>query len=189
MAKLIDGRNVAEKVYAESAQRNRRIEIARADAWPGRCAGRRQSGFARLRALEGQNVPRARVAFGEARTCRTATTQAGIARARRRIESRSDKFTAFSCNRRRRSRSTKPRSFARSIRAKDVDGFHPFNVAKLALGDESGFVPCTPLGCLRLLQRKRRRNFRRPRGCPRPQHDRRQTDGASSHAQRASTRR
>ncbi len=35
--------------------------------------------------------------------------------------------------------------------AKDVDGFHPLNVAKLALGDGSGFVPCTPLGCQRLL--------------------------------------
>ena len=34
---------------------------------------------------------------------------------------------------------------------KDVDGFHPLNVAKLALGDESGFVPCTPLGVQRLL--------------------------------------
>src|SRR5260370_3004821 len=34
---------------------------------------------------------------------------------------------------------------------KDVDGFHPVNVAKLALGDDSGFVPCTPLGCQRLL--------------------------------------
>ena len=35
--------------------------------------------------------------------------------------------------------------------AKDVDGFHPVNVAKLALGEEAGFVPCTPLGCQRLL--------------------------------------
>ncbi len=34
---------------------------------------------------------------------------------------------------------------------KDVDGFHPLNVAKLALGDPTGFVPCTPLGCQRLL--------------------------------------
>ena len=34
---------------------------------------------------------------------------------------------------------------------KDVDGFHPLNVAKLALGDTDGFVPCTPLGCQRLL--------------------------------------
>ena len=36
--------------------------------------------------------------------------------------------------------------------AKDVDGFHPINIAKLALGDATGFVPCTPLGCLRLLR-------------------------------------
>jgi methylenetetrahydrofolate dehydrogenase (NADP+)/methenyltetrahydrofolate cyclohydrolase len=35
---------------------------------------------------------------------------------------------------------------------KDVDGFHPENVAKLALEDPSGFVPCTPAGCMRLLQ-------------------------------------
>jgi len=34
---------------------------------------------------------------------------------------------------------------------KDVDGFHPVNVAKLAMEDSSGFVPCTPLGCIRLL--------------------------------------
>lgn len=34
---------------------------------------------------------------------------------------------------------------------KDVDGFHPISVAKLALGDADGFVPCTPLGCQRLL--------------------------------------
>jgi methylenetetrahydrofolate dehydrogenase (NADP+)/methenyltetrahydrofolate cyclohydrolase len=34
---------------------------------------------------------------------------------------------------------------------KDVDGFHPENVAKLALGDVTGFVPCTPLGVQRLL--------------------------------------
>jgi methylenetetrahydrofolate dehydrogenase (NADP+)/methenyltetrahydrofolate cyclohydrolase len=34
---------------------------------------------------------------------------------------------------------------------KDVDGFHPVNVAKLALEDPSGFVPCTPAGCQRLL--------------------------------------
>jgi methylenetetrahydrofolate dehydrogenase (NADP+)/methenyltetrahydrofolate cyclohydrolase len=34
---------------------------------------------------------------------------------------------------------------------KDVDGFHPVNVAKLAMEDATGFVPCTPLGCIRLL--------------------------------------
>ena len=42
-------------------------------------------------------------------------------------------------------------SCGRSIPRKDVDGFHPVNVAKLALEDPTGFVPCTPLGCQRLL--------------------------------------
>jgi methylenetetrahydrofolate dehydrogenase (NADP+)/methenyltetrahydrofolate cyclohydrolase len=34
--------------------------------------------------------------------------------------------------------------------AKDVDGFHPINVGLLASG-RPGLVPCTPLGCMRLL--------------------------------------
>ena len=34
--------------------------------------------------------------------------------------------------------------------AKDVDGFHPVNVGKLALG-RPGFVPCTPAGIIELL--------------------------------------
>ena len=36
---------------------------------------------------------------------------------------------------------------------KDVDGFHPINVGKLALGDPTGFVPCTPAGVHELLIR------------------------------------
>jgi methylenetetrahydrofolate dehydrogenase (NADP+)/methenyltetrahydrofolate cyclohydrolase len=36
--------------------------------------------------------------------------------------------------------------------AKDVDGFHPVNVGKLATGLD-GFVSCTPLGCRELLLR------------------------------------
>ena len=34
---------------------------------------------------------------------------------------------------------------------KDVDGFSPVNAGRLAIGLR-GFVPCTPLGCLKLLQ-------------------------------------
>jgi methylenetetrahydrofolate dehydrogenase (NADP+)/methenyltetrahydrofolate cyclohydrolase len=34
---------------------------------------------------------------------------------------------------------------------KDVDGFHPLNVARLHQGG-GGLVPCTPLGCLKLLR-------------------------------------
>ena len=35
---------------------------------------------------------------------------------------------------------------------KDVDGFHPENVAKLVLEDPTGFIPCTPAGCMKLLE-------------------------------------
>jgi methylenetetrahydrofolate dehydrogenase (NADP+)/methenyltetrahydrofolate cyclohydrolase len=35
---------------------------------------------------------------------------------------------------------------------KDVDGFHPVNVAALAMDDPAALVPCTPLGCLELLR-------------------------------------
>jgi len=34
---------------------------------------------------------------------------------------------------------------------KDVDGFHPVNAGRLATG-LAGFVPCTPLGCVMLLE-------------------------------------
>lgn len=34
---------------------------------------------------------------------------------------------------------------------KDVDGLHPINIGKLAMDDPTGFAPCTPLGCQRML--------------------------------------
>ncbi len=43
--------------------------------------------------------------------------------------------------------------FAAISPAKDVDGFHPLNVGKLAVGDPTGFVPCTPAGVHELLIR------------------------------------
>lgn len=46
-----------------------------------------------------------------------------------------------------------PTVFASVDPRKDVDGFHPVNVGKLMLGDETGFVPCTPGGVHELLIR------------------------------------
>jgi len=37
--------------------------------------------------------------------------------------------------------------------AKDVDGFHPLNAGRLAVGQDA-LVPCTPLGCLMLLKER-----------------------------------
>jgi len=35
---------------------------------------------------------------------------------------------------------------------KDVDGLTPINLGKLTQGSDTGFIPCTPLGCLKLIQ-------------------------------------
>ena len=43
--------------------------------------------------------------------------------------------------------------FSTVLPGKDVDGFHPVNVGKLMLGDNSGFRPCTPAGIMELLAR------------------------------------
>ena len=43
--------------------------------------------------------------------------------------------------------------FATVSAMKDVDGFHPENVGKLMLGDDTGFKPCTPAGVHELLIR------------------------------------
>src|SRR5580658_3125005 len=43
--------------------------------------------------------------------------------------------------------------FAEIDPTKDVDGFHPLNMGKVALGDPSGFAPCTPAGVHQLLIR------------------------------------
>ncbi|XP_050295926.1 C-1-tetrahydrofolate synthase, cytoplasmic [Anthonomus grandis grandis] len=37
--------------------------------------------------------------------------------------------------------------------SKDVDGLHTINEGKLAIGDLSGFLPCTPVGCLELIKK------------------------------------
>ena len=34
---------------------------------------------------------------------------------------------------------------------KDVDGFHPVNIGKMLINDETGFLPCTPYGILQIL--------------------------------------
>ena len=43
--------------------------------------------------------------------------------------------------------------FRRIAAHKDVDGFHPMNLGKLAQEDATGFVACTPAGIMELLQR------------------------------------
>ena len=44
-------------------------------------------------------------------------------------------------------------AFDRIVPEKDVDGFHPVNLGKVAQGDDTGFTPCTPAGIMELLSR------------------------------------
>jgi methylenetetrahydrofolate dehydrogenase (NADP+) / methenyltetrahydrofolate cyclohydrolase len=44
------------------------------------------------------------------------------------------------------------RALDRIDAAKDVDGFHPLNAGRLALGRPEALVPGTPAGCMRLLE-------------------------------------
>ncbi len=45
------------------------------------------------------------------------------------------------------------RVFSAILPVKDVDGFHPMNMGKLAVGDATAFVACTPAGVHQLLIR------------------------------------
>ncbi|XP_043274405.1 C-1-tetrahydrofolate synthase, cytoplasmic isoform X2 [Venturia canescens] len=37
--------------------------------------------------------------------------------------------------------------------AKDVDGLNTINEGRVAIGDMTGFLPCTPIGCIKLIQK------------------------------------
>ena len=149
MAKLIDGRAVAEKVYADL-----RREIA------GLKAKGVTPGLAVI--LVGDNPASRAYVRSKDKTCRelglhsvklelpASTTQAELLD---RVQELNRDFSIHGIL----VQSPLPKYIdeAAIVRAldprKDVDGFHPENVAKLVLDDPSGFVPCTPLGVQRLL--------------------------------------
>ena len=149
MAKLIDGRAVAEKVYADL-----RREIA------GLKAKGVTPGLAVI--LVGDNPASRAYVRSKDRMCRelglhsvklelpASTTQAELLD---RVQELNRDFSIHGIL----VQSPPPKHIdeAPIVRAldprKDVDGFHPENVAKLVLDDPSGFVPCTPLGVQRLL--------------------------------------
>src|SRR6059036_3870653 len=149
MAKLIDGRAIAEKVYVDL--RREIAELKEKDVTPGLAV-----------VLVGDDPPSRAYVRAKDKTCRelglhsvklelpATTTQAELL-ARVDELNRDEKIHGILVQ------SPPPPQIdeAAIIRAldprKDVDGFHPLNVAKLALGDPTGFVPCTPLGVQRLL--------------------------------------
>jgi len=149
MAKLIDGRAVAEKVYADL--RSDIAELKARGVTPGLAV-----------VLVGDNPASRAYVRSKDKMCRelglhsvklelpTSTTQSELLA---RVEELNRDLTIHGIL----VQSPPPEHIdeAAIVRAldprKDVDGFHPENVAKLVLEDASGFVPCTPLGVQRLL--------------------------------------
>jgi methylenetetrahydrofolate dehydrogenase (NADP+)/methenyltetrahydrofolate cyclohydrolase len=150
MAAIIDGRAIAEKVYAELRQEL--LELKSRGVTPGLAV-----------ILVGDNAASRAYVRAKDKMCRdlglhsvklelpAATTQAELL-------ARVDQLNGDKAIHGILVQSPPPKQIDESavVRAidprKDVDGFHPLNVAKLAMGDDSGFIPCTPLGCLRLLR-------------------------------------
>ena len=149
MAKLIDGRAIADKVYVDL--RSEIAELKLKGVTPGLAV-----------ILVGDNPASRAYVRSKDKMCRelglhsvklelpTSTTQAELL-------SRVEEFNHDSNIHGILVQSPPPEHIdeAAIVRAldpnKDVDGFHPENVAKLVLDDPSGFVPCTPLAVQRLL--------------------------------------
>ena len=117
MGNLIDGRAIAEKVYVDL--RGEIAELKSKGVTPGLAVvlvGDDPASRAYVRSKD--KMSRELGLHSVKLELPESTTSGRIARARRRIESRLRRSTAFWFNRRRRSRSMKQRLFARSIRAK-----------------------------------------------------------------------
>jgi methylenetetrahydrofolate dehydrogenase (NADP+)/methenyltetrahydrofolate cyclohydrolase len=149
MAKLIDGRAIAENVYVDL--RREIAELKSKGVTPGLAV-----------VLVGDNPASRTYVRSKDKMCRAlglhsvklelpeSTTQAELL-ARVEELNRDPNIHGILVQ----SPAPKPIDEEAIVRAldpsKDVDGFHPENVAKLVIGDPSGFVPCTPLGIQRLL--------------------------------------
>ena len=149
MAQLIDGRAVAEKVYAQLR---------------GEIADLRQNGTAPGLAvvLVGDDPASRAYVRSKDKMCRelglhSVKLELAAATTQEELLARVDELNRDSAVHGILVQSPPPKHIDEAVivraldPAKDVDGFHPANVAKLAFGDPSGFVPCTPLGCQRLL--------------------------------------
>jgi methylenetetrahydrofolate dehydrogenase (NADP+) / methenyltetrahydrofolate cyclohydrolase len=153
MAKLIDGREIAEKVYVDL--RSEIADLKRRGVIPGLAV-----------VLVGDNPASRAYVRSKDKMCRdlglhsvklelsATTTQAELLAQIEKLN-RDPAIHGILVQ----SPAPKQIDEAEIVRTldprKDVDGFHPVNVAKLAAGDPSGFVPCTPLGVQRLLVESR----------------------------------
>ena len=150
MAKLIDGRAIAERVYAEL--RDEIASLKSRGATPGLAVVLVGDDPASRAYVRAKDKMCRKLGLHSVKLELPATTTQEELLARVDALNRDEKIDGILVQ------SPPPPQIdeAAIVRAldprKDVDGFHPLNVAKLTLDDDSGFVPCTPLGCLRLLR-------------------------------------
>src|SRR6201981_889084 len=149
MAKLIDGRTIAEKVYVDL--RREIAELKAKDVTPGLAV-----------ILVGDNPASRAYVRSKDKMCRelglhSVKLELPASASQADLATRVEEFNRDPSIHGILVQSPPPAHIdeAAIVRAldprKDVDGFHPENVAKLVLDDASGFVPCTPLGVQRLL--------------------------------------
>ncbi len=147
--KQIDGAAVAQKVHQETRQR---IEaLAARGIQPGLAVVLVGDDPASRAYVRSKDKRAAELGFHSVKRELPATTTQEELLAVVQELNNDPRSTASSSSRLRRSRSTKPPSCEPSTPTRMSMG-SPVNVAKLALEDPTGFVPCTPLGCIRLLE-------------------------------------
>ena len=156
LARVIGGRAMTAAADRRQGRRGR-IARARADGgpWPRRAA---TASFPASPWCWSATIPRARSISAPRRRCppkpacarstigsAASTSQAALLALHRRAQRRSATCTAFWSSCRCRRRSILAQVIAAIDPGKDVDGFHPLNVGRIAIGLPA-LAPCTPLG-------------------------------------------
>jgi methylenetetrahydrofolate dehydrogenase (NADP+)/methenyltetrahydrofolate cyclohydrolase len=152
MAKLIDGKLIAEQINIENAAEVTRLKQQH-NLTPGLAVVLVGNDPASAAYVASKDKMCARLGmYSEKITLPAATTQAELLAIIARLNQQANIHGILV-------QSPTPKQiseeavFAAIDPGKDVDGFHPLNVGKVALGDPTGFVPCTPAGVQELLAR------------------------------------
>jgi len=151
-AKLIDGKRIAEQINAENA-----AEVARLKQQHGLTPGLAVilvgDNPASVAYVASKDKMCARLGMrSEKITLPAATTQAELLTIVARLNQQ-DNVHGILVQSPTPKQISEEAVFAAIDPGKDVDGFHPLNVGKVALGDPTGFAPCTPAGVQELLAR------------------------------------
>jgi len=150
LAKLIDGKAVAEQIHTETAADIVRLKT-HYHLTPGLAVVLVGEDPASMAYVSSKDKMCGRLGLHSEKICLpSSTTQEELLAIIARLNAKPDIHGILI-------QSPLPRHISEEISfnvvdpGKDVDGFHTVNVGKLALGDPTGFAPCTPAGVHQLL--------------------------------------